>query len=115
MVEKKQLLIILAFLGHLSFETKNRLNSLRIAYQSKTRLPNLFKFKDSIPKYLRSHLIYKFSCSSCNTTYFGETARHLFVRASEYLGITPLTRKRVKSPQKSPIMDHILLESHNAT
>ena len=47
-VEKKQLLIILPFLGHLSFETRNRLNScirnqlpscsLRIAFQSKTRL-----------------------------------------------------------------------------
>ena len=44
-VEKKQLLIILPFLGHLSFETRNRLNSrirnqlppcsLRIAFQSK--------------------------------------------------------------------------------
>ena len=47
-VEKKQLMIILPFLGHLSFETRNRLNSfirnqlpscsLRIAFQSKTRL-----------------------------------------------------------------------------
>ena len=74
-VEKKQLLIILPFLGHLSFETRNRLNScirnqlpscsLRIAFQSKIRLSSLFKFKESIPKYLRSHLIYKFSCSYC--------------------------------------------------
>ena len=124
-VEKKQLLIILPFLGHLSFETRNRLNScirnqlpscsLRIAFQSKTRLSSLFKFKESIPKYLRSHLIYKFSCSCCNATYYGETERHLFVRASEHLGITPLTQKRVKNPKKSAIMDHILLEGHNAT
>ena len=65
-VEKKQLLIILPFLGHLSFETRNRLNScirnqlpfcsLRIAFQSKTHLSSLFKFKESIPKYFRSHL-----------------------------------------------------------
>ena len=41
--------------------------------------------------------------------------RHLFVRASEHLGITPLTHKRVKNPKKSAIMDHILLEGHNAT
>ena len=57
-VEKKQLLIILPFLGHLSFETRNRLNScirnqlpscsLRIAFQSKTRFSSLFKFKESI-------------------------------------------------------------------
>ena len=100
-VEKKQLLIILPLLGHLSFETRNRLNScirnqlpsclLRIAFQSKTRLSSLFKCKESIPKYLRSHLIYKFSCSCCNATYYGETGTHLFVRALEHLGVTPLT------------------------
>ena len=124
-VEKKQLLIILPFLGHLSFETRNRLNSgirnqlpscsLRIAFQSKTRLSSLFKFKESIPKYLRSHLIYKFSCSCCNFTYYGETERHLFVRALEHLGITPLTQKRANNPKKFAIMEHILLEGHNAT
>ena len=66
MVEKKQLLVTLAFLGCLSSETKDRLNScvrnqlpfisLRIASQSTNRLPSLFKFKDSIPKYLCSDL-----------------------------------------------------------
>ena len=29
--------------------------------------------------------------------------------------ITPLTQKRVKNPKKSAIIDHILLEGHNAT
>ena len=123
--ETNQLLIILPFLGHLSFETKNRLYScirsqlpscsLRIAFQSKTSLSNLFKFMESIPKCLCLHLIYKFSCSCCNASYYGETERQLFVRASEHLGITPLTKKRVKNSQKSTIIDHILLESHNAT
>ena len=51
-VEKKQLMIILPFLGHFSFETRNRFNSrirnqlpscsLRIAFQSKTRLSRVF-------------------------------------------------------------------------
>ena len=54
-------------------------------------------------------------CSCCNAIYYGETKRHLFVRASEHLGITPLTQKRVKNPKKSAIIDHILLEGHNAT
>ena len=125
MVEKNQLLIILPFLGHLTFESRNRLYScirnqlpscsLRIAFQSRTCLSNLFKFKESIPKYLCLHLIYKFSCSCCNASYYGETERQLFVRASEHLGITPLTKKQIKNSQKSTIMDHILLESHNDT
>ena len=36
-------------------------------------------------------------------------------QVSENLGITPLTQKRVKNPTNSAIMDHILLEGHNAT
>ena len=66
-VEKNQLMIILPFWGNLSFETENRLNScirnqipscsLRIAFQSKTRLFSLFKFRESIPKYFRLHLL----------------------------------------------------------
>ena len=118
-------MIILPFLGHLSFETRNRSNSciryqlpscsLRFAFQSKTHLSSLLKFKESIPKYLCSRLIYKFSCSCCDTTCYGETERHFFVRALEHLGITPLTQKRVKNPKQSAIMDHILLEAHNVT
>ena len=66
-VEKNQLMIILPFWGNLSFETENRLNScirnqlpscsLRIAFQSKNRLFSLFKFRQSIPKYFRLHLL----------------------------------------------------------
>ena len=33
----------------------------------------------------------------------------------EHLEITLLTQKQVKSPKKSVIKDHILLEGHNAT
>ena len=38
----------------------------------------------------------------------------LFVRASENLGMTPLTGKRVRNPKKSAIFDHILLNGHDA-
>ena len=89
--------------------------SLRIAFQSKTRLSSLFCFKDIIPKEIRSHLVYKFTCSCCNATYYGESERHFFVRASEHLGMTPLTGKRVKNPKKSAIFDHILLKGHDAS
>ena len=106
----------------LSFETGNRLNScvrsqlpsrsLRIAFKSKTLRSSLFH---SIPNFLRLHLTFKFSCSCCNATYYGETERHLFLRTSEHLVMTPVTPKRVKNDHKSVIMDHILLEGNNAT
>ena len=99
-VEKKQLLIILPFSGHLSFETKNTLNScirnqksatfsfIKNCITVKNRLSSLFKFKDSIPKYLCPYLIYRFLCSCSNATYYGEIERHLFVRALEHLKMT---------------------------
>ena len=58
--------------------------------------------------------MYKFTCSCCNATCYGESEKHLFVRASEHLGITSLTGKRVKNTKKSLIFDHILLKGHGA-
>ena len=54
-------------------------------------------------------------CSCCNATYYGQTLRHFFVRASEHLGFTPLTGKFVKTPKKSAIFDHMLLDGHKAS
>ena len=36
-------------------------------------------------------------CSCCNIAYSGDTERHFFVRASEHLSMTTLTRKQVKN------------------
>ena len=68
-VNKKQLLIVLLFLGAQSFLVRKRLQScirntipncsLRIVFQSKTRLSSIFRFKDIIPKEISSQLVYK--------------------------------------------------------
>ena len=123
-VNKKQLLIVLPFLGAQSFLVRKRLQScirntipycsLRIVFQSKTRLSSLFRFKDIIPKEISSHHLHKFTCSCSNATYYGESERHFFFRASEHLGMTPLTGKRVRNPKNS-IFDHILLNGHDAS
>ena len=54
-------------------------------------------------------------CSCRNATYYGQTQRHFFVRASEHLSITPLTGKFVKTPKKYAIFDHMLLDGHKAS
>ena len=54
-------------------------------------------------------------CSCCNATYYGQTQRHFFVRASEHLRVTPLTDKFVKTPKKSAIFDHMLLDDHKVS
>ena len=90
---KRELLVVLPFLGELSLNLRKRLYksvskslpqcNIKVIFQSKNRWSSLFIFKDSIPLYLCSHLIYKFHCSNCNITYYGETERHLKVRAGE--------------------------------
>ena len=85
------------------------------SFQSKTKLSTLFCFKDVIPKDICSHIVYKFVCSCCNATYYGVSERHFHIRASEHLGITPLTGKRVVNPKKSAINDHMLYKNHDAS
>ena len=41
--------------------------------------------------------------------------RYSFVRDSEHLGITTLTGKFFKTPKKSAIFDHILLDGHKVS
>ena len=122
---KKQVRLVLPFLGPLSFKVRSCLQkcfkdyipycSLKIPHQSRSRISNLFNFKDFVNTKLSSHIVYKFMCSCCNATYHGQTQRHFLVRASEHLGITPLTGKFVKTPKKSAIFDHMLLDSHKAS
>ena len=45
---------------------------------------------------LLSGLVYKFRCGGCKATYYGKTKRHFKDQIGEYLGISNLTRKKVK-------------------
>ena len=49
---------------------------------------------------IRSDLVYRYTCSNCNVTYYGKTYRHL--------GISNLTEKRVKNVKLSAVSDHLL-------
>ena len=106
-VPKKDVLIVLPYLGQFSLNLRSRLyNSfnktlpqcnIKVIFQSKNRLNNLFRFTDSIPKELPSHIVYKFLCSNCYITYYGETERHLNVRSREHLSLSDLTGERVNN------------------
>ena len=84
-------LIVLLFLALLSLNLRSRLYNCfnkilpqcnsKVIFKSKYRLSNLSRFKDSIPKELRSHIVHELVCSSCNITYYGETERYLNVRS----------------------------------
>ena len=90
----KIITITLPFLGTDSLRIKEQLQyivktccngvRLRVIFSSKTRLGNLFNFKDLIPDDLKSLLLYKFTCM-CNHTYIGKCKRQYQVRWYEHL------------------------------
>ena len=47
----------------------------------KTRLPSI---KTSFARELRLKVVYKLTCSGCNSTYVGQTVRHLATRVDEH-------------------------------
>ena len=114
--------IVLPYLGTMSSNLKQKLrtcfkNSLsqctiKTILKSKNRPSSLFRYIDVIPKELQSHIVYTFSCSNCNITYYGKTDRHFNVRSSEHIGISHLTGKNVEY-KPSAVSDHLLLHNHD--
>ena len=58
----------------------------------------MFNVKDPIPKSLKFFVVYKFVCPGYNTSYIGETTRHLSTRVKEHL----------KTDKKSHIFGHLV-------
>ena len=76
------------------------------------KLVTSFTFKDKIPSFLPSGIVYKFQCDSCSATYYGKTKRHFKVRMCKHLGISVLTGKRVKGDDDLAIKLHLLFCNH---
>ena len=84
----------LPYIGNLSTEIKQKVvkyckyycksTNIKIAF-SPFKVGNLFSVKGSVPKYLRSVVVYRFTCPGCNASYIGETTRHLTTRIKEHL------------------------------
>ena len=122
--EIKVVRLVLPFLGKQSLELKKVLLKcvsknlpkgfkLNIVFRSQTTISQFFKFKDSLPKHLLSHIIYKFTCDRCNSVYHGLTQRHIKVRWCEHLGLSPYTSKSIVGV-KSEIRDHSVKCGENA-
>ena len=81
-------------------------------FKRQNKFAKAFCFKDRVPKELSSGVAYKFQCGLCSESYYGECVRHLNVRIGEHIGISPLTRKKVK-PKGSAVSAHLLLCNHS--
>ena len=117
-VEKKNLFLSLPFPGEISLQTRTKLRKslkgllnsckLQIAFKSQRKFSNVLCFKDRLPSDLVSGVVCTYTCGRCNSTYYGETERHLKVRSGEYIGISPWTFKKTKPSKESAIRDHLL-------
>lgn len=122
---KKEFLIILPFLGSISWKTKSTLtrtfkefipsSKLKIVFKSSTRLSSFFHFKDNIPKSLRSGVIYKYTCAMCNHCYIGSTKRFWEKRLEEHLHVSSLTGKALHGMQIFAPMQHLRSDNCRVT
>ena len=95
---------------------KNKLPycNVQFVFQTKFKISNFFTFKDKIPSFLHSGIVYKFQCGSCNATYFDKTKRHFKVRLCRHLRISALTGKRVQGDDDSAIKEHLSFCNHSS-
>ena len=117
-VEKKRLLLVLPYLGIISFQTRTKLQEalkgvlncckLEIVFKCQTRLSNSFRYKGPVPKDFISAVVHKFLCGFCNESYYSESIIHLDIRSGEHIGMSPLTGKKVKPSNSSSICNHLL-------
>ena len=97
----------LPYFGHISTDVKRKINSFCKFYCKSLsikivltpfKVADMFNVKDSIPKFLKSFVVYKFVCPSCSACYIGETTRHLSTRIKEHL----------ETDKKSHIFAHLV-------
>ena len=118
-VPKQTFTIVLPYLGSISHKVKRNLRLLTkkhlpssiitVIFKSPSRLSSVFNFKDKLPAYLVSGVIYKYTCCSCNATYVGKTKRHTHKRFSEHAGRSALTGKILKGQKSTTVRDHMLV------
>ena len=109
-IEKKTLFLSLPYHGEISLQTRTKLRKslkgllnsckLQIVFKSQRRLSNVFRFREFLPFDLVFGVVFKYTCGGCNSTYYGETDRHLKVRFGEHIGISPLTFKKTINHQR---------------
>ena len=81
---------------------------LKVIFKSTSETINHFHFKYVLPKKLCCVIVYSFKFNSYSAIYYGKTKRHFYVRAAEHMGISHLTKKRLKNVKQSAISDHLL-------
>ena len=116
-VPKKEVTIVLPFLGVSSYDVKKKLDEtyrkllpfckLRIIFRTPCRMSSYFSFKDKFPKSLLSGIIYRYTCANCNVSYIGCTKRYWEKRLEEHTHISALTGKPLSGCQIFAPLQHV--------
>ena len=116
-VPKKVVYFCLPFTGSHSLQIRTQITRLcnaayphiniRFVFCSHKHISSFFPFKDKVPKFLRSGVVYLFKCQCCSASYVGQTMRHLHTSILEHLGLTPITGQPSSSPVMSSIFSHL--------
>ena len=114
--------LVVPYLGHVSLQLRTRLMRLCragypkihfcVVFKTACRISHFFKFKDKLCNDLRSMVVYKYKCGTCNGSYIGKTYRHFHHRVSEHRGVSHLTGSEMGAPPYSSIRKHSLDEGH---
>ena len=121
---KKTVYFCLPFTGSHSLQIRTQITrvcnaayphlNIRFVFRSSTRISSFFPFKEKVPKFLKSGVVYLFKCRCCSASYVGQTTRHLHNKVSEHLGISPVTGRPSSSPVMSSILSHLNSTGHSA-
>ena len=57
--------------------------NIRLIFRFPTQNSTFFQFKDKLPKYLRSSVVYSFTCRCYSASYVGQTTRHTYTLESQ--------------------------------
>jgi len=116
-VPKKDIVILLPYLGLQSNQVAKRLKScvykfyscvnLKIIFQNTRCIKSFFPYKDRINRSQLSRIVYKANCWDCNGFYIGKTKRRLHDRKTEHF------KALAKNDNTSAIADHVKTTGHN--
>lgn len=96
-IEKDLKRIFFSYFPHVEF---------RFAHNNNFRVRSFFPFKDKLPQSIRSSVIYKFSCPSCQLGYIGSSTRAFKIRIDSHLGCSSRTGLPLTRPEQSAVRLH---------
>lgn len=116
-VPKKDLMIVLPYLGLESNQIAKRLKScvykfysfvnLKVIFVNSRQIKSFFPYKDRLNRSQRSRVVYKASCWDCDDFYIGKTKRRLVDRKTEHF------KALSKLEHTSAIANHVMTTGHN--